>query len=125
MTLGDFREATAIDFWGTVYGSLAVLPGMRRRRSGAICNITSVGGELTVPHLFVDADRAARRIVRAIARGEAYVPIGLLATLARQARALAPGLTARLLAQLGRLMPPPGDGPVARTPIRGTTLSIH
>ena len=190
MTLGDFREAMAIDFWGTVYGSLAVLPGMRRRRSGTICNITSVGGELTVPHILpyscakaaarafsegltaelagsgvravtvvpwlmrtgsvpfvfykgehdaemawfsagqwplvsVDADRAARRIVRAIARGEAYVPIGLLATLARQARALAPGLTARLLAQLGRLMPPPGDGPVARTPIRGTTLSIH
>ena len=190
MTLADFREALAIDFWGTVYTSLAALPGMRKRRSGTICNITSIGGEVSVPHLLpyscakaaarafsegltaelagsgvrsvtvvpwlmrtgsipfvyykgqqdaelalfstgqwplvsVNADRAARRIVRAIARGEAYVPIGLLATLAREARALAPGLTARLLSQMRRLMPGPSDSPTARMPIRGATLSIH
>lgn len=190
MTLADFREALAIDFWGSLYAALAVLPGMRKQRSGTICNITSVGGEVSVPHLLpyscakaaarafsegltaelagsgvrcvtvvpwlmrtgsipfvyykgqqdaemalfstaqwplvsVDADRAARRIVRAIARGEAYVSIGVLASLARGVRALAPGLTARLLAQLGRLMPAPSDEPTARMPIRGTTLSIH
>ncbi len=190
MTLGDFREAMAIDFWGTLYGSLAVLPGMRRRGAGTICNITSIGGEVAVPHLLpyscakaaarafsegltaelagsgvrcvtvvpwlmrtgsipfvyykgehdaemamfstgqwplvsVDADRAARRIVRAIARGEAYVSIGVLAWLAREARALAPGLTARLFAQMRRLMPAPSEHPTARTAIRGTTLAIH
>lgn len=190
MNLADFREALAIDFWGTLYTALAVLPGMRKRKSGTICNITSIGGEVSVPHLLpyscakaaarafsegltaelagsgvrcvtvvpwlmrtgsipfvyykgqqdaemalfstgqwplvsVDADRAARRIVRAIARGEAYVSIGLLASLARQARALAPGLTVRLLAQLRRLMPAPSDRPTARLPIRGATLSIH
>ncbi len=190
MTLADFREAIAVDFWGTVYASLAALPGMRRRGAGTICNITSVGGELSVPHLLpyscakaaarafsegltaelggsgvrcvtvvpwlmrtgsipfvyykgqqeaemawfrtgqwplvsVDADRAARRIVRAIARGEPYVSIGVLAALARDARALAPGLTARLLAQMRRLMPAPSDSATARMPVRGTTLSIH
>ncbi len=190
MTLGDFREAMAIDFWGTLYGSLAVLPGMRRRGEGTICNITSIGGEVAVPHLLpyscakaaarafsegltaelagsgvrcvtvvpwlmrtgsipfvyykgehdaemamfstgqwplvsVDADRAARRIVRAIARGEAYVSIGVLAWLAREARALAPGLTARLFAQMRRLMPAPSEHPTARTAIRGATLAIH
>ncbi len=183
MTLADFREAIAVDFWGTVYASLAALPGMRRRGAGTICNITSVGGELSVPHLLpyscakaaarafsegltaelggsgvrcvtvvpwlmrtgsipfvyykgqqeaemawfrtgqwplvsVDADRAARRIVRAIARGEPYVSIGVLA-------ALAPGLTARLLAQMRRLRPAPSDSATARMPVRGTTLSIH
>src|SRR6185312_3244039 len=181
MTLADFREALAIDFWGTLYTSLAALPGMRKRKSGTICNITSIGGEVSVPHLLpyscakaaarafsegltaelagsgvrcvtvvpwlmrtgsipfvyykgqqdaelalfstgqwplvsVNADRAARRIVRAIARGEVYVPIGVLATLAREARALAPGLTARLLSQMRRLMPGPSDSPTARTP---------
>jgi len=190
MTLADFREALAIDFWGTLYTSLAALPGMRKRKSGTICNITSIGGEVSVPHLLpyscakaaarafsegltaelagsgvrcvtvvpwlmrtgsipfvyykgqqdaelalfstgqwplvsVNADRAARRIVRAIARGEVYVPIGVLATLAREARALAPGLTARLLSQMRRLMPGPSDSPTARTPVRGATLSIH
>src|SRR5947209_6114564 len=28
MTLADFREAMAIDYWGVVYGTLAALPGM-------------------------------------------------------------------------------------------------
>jgi len=190
MTLADFREAMAIDYWGVVYCSLAALPGMRRRRGGTIANITSIGGEVSVPHLLpyscakaaarafsegltaelagsgvscvtvvpwlmrtgsvpfvyykgqqdaelamfstgqwpivsVDADRAARRIVRAIRRREAHVRIGVLATLAGGAHALAPGLTARLLAQLRRLMPGPSDGTTPSMAVRGTTLQIR
>jgi short-subunit dehydrogenase len=188
MTLGDFRQAMAIDFWGTVYCTYAVLLGMRRRGRGTIVNVTSIGGEISVPHLLpyscakaaalafsegltaelggtplevvtvvpwlmrtgsapyvyykgrhdaehamfslgqaplvaVDADRAARRIVRAIRRGEARVTIGVLAKLAREAHAIAPGLMSRIFAQVKRVMPPPADGNTVA--VRGTTLEIH
>jgi short-subunit dehydrogenase len=51
MTLADYEEAMAVNFWGLVYPTLAVLPSMRARRSGRIVNITSIGGRLGVPHL--------------------------------------------------------------------------
>jgi NAD(P)-dependent dehydrogenase (short-subunit alcohol dehydrogenase family) len=51
MTLTDYEEAMAVNFWGLVYPTLAVLPSMRARRSGRIVNITSIGGRLGVPHL--------------------------------------------------------------------------
>lgn len=51
MTIREFREAMDPMFWGTVNVTLAVLPDMRRRRSGHIVNITSIGGKLSVPHL--------------------------------------------------------------------------
>jgi|SRR5579872_5188361 len=50
-TLTDFQEAMDVMFWGTVYPTLAVLPQMRRRGSGHIANITSIGGKVSVPHL--------------------------------------------------------------------------
>ena len=51
MTLADYEEAMGIMFWGTVYPTLAVLPGMLERRQGRIVNITSIGGTVSVPHL--------------------------------------------------------------------------
>lgn len=51
LTLENFEEAMAIDYWGTVYTTLQVLPQMRRRGSGRIVNITSIGGKVSVPHL--------------------------------------------------------------------------
>jgi NAD(P)-dependent dehydrogenase (short-subunit alcohol dehydrogenase family) len=51
MTLADYEEAMAVNFWGMVYPTLAVLPAMRERRSGRIVNITSIGGRMGVPHL--------------------------------------------------------------------------
>jgi NAD(P)-dependent dehydrogenase (short-subunit alcohol dehydrogenase family) len=191
MTLSDFRQALATDFWGVVYGSLAALPGMRKRGGGTIVNVTSIGGEVSVPHLLpyscakaaarafsegltaelgqsgidvvtvvpwlmrtgsipfvyfkgrqdeehamfaagqlpvisVDADRAARRIVRAIERGEARVTIGVLAKLAREAHAIAPGLLSRLFGQLRRFMPAPSDDGARPTmAVRGATLEIQ
>ncbi len=51
MTIEDFYNAMDSNFWSGVYTSLSVLPGMRRRRSGRIVNITSIGGKIAVPHL--------------------------------------------------------------------------
>jgi short-subunit dehydrogenase len=51
MTVGDYEEAMATNFWGMLYPTLAVLPDMRARRSGRIVNITSIGGKLGIPHL--------------------------------------------------------------------------
>jgi NAD(P)-dependent dehydrogenase (short-subunit alcohol dehydrogenase family) len=51
MTLEDFSDAMESNFWSGVYTTMAVLPGMRQRRSGRILNITSIGGKIAVPHL--------------------------------------------------------------------------
>jgi NAD(P)-dependent dehydrogenase (short-subunit alcohol dehydrogenase family) len=51
MALGDYEEAMATNFWGMLYPTLAVLPGMRERKAGRIVNITSIGGKLGIPHL--------------------------------------------------------------------------
>jgi len=51
MTLGDFEDAMATNFWAAAYAALAALPGMRRRREGRIVNIASIGGKVSVPHL--------------------------------------------------------------------------
>jgi hypothetical protein len=53
----------------------------------------------------MDSTRAARRIVRAIARGEPHVVLGLPAKLAMIASGLAPGLLARVLSLVSRLLP--------------------
>jgi len=51
MTVADYEEAMATNFWGMVYPTLMVLPAMRDRRAGRIVNITSIGGRLAIPHL--------------------------------------------------------------------------
>jgi short-subunit dehydrogenase len=51
LELSDFEEAMQVMFWGPLYTTLAVLPGMRERRAGHIVNVTSVGGKVSVPHL--------------------------------------------------------------------------
>jgi short-subunit dehydrogenase len=51
MAVRDYEEAMATNFWGMLYPTLAVLPGMRQRKNGRIVNITSIGGKLGIPHL--------------------------------------------------------------------------
>jgi NAD(P)-dependent dehydrogenase (short-subunit alcohol dehydrogenase family) len=50
-TLEDFQQAMDVMFWGQVYATLAVLPQMKKRRSGWIANISSIGGKISIPHL--------------------------------------------------------------------------
>ena len=49
--LEHFEEAVEIMTFGPIHVALAVLPEMRRRERGRIGTITSIGGEVSVPHL--------------------------------------------------------------------------
>jgi NAD(P)-dependent dehydrogenase (short-subunit alcohol dehydrogenase family) len=51
MTLEDYQRAMQIHYWGPLFTTLAVLPGMRRQGQGRIVNIASIGGKISVPHL--------------------------------------------------------------------------
>ena len=50
-TLDDLRRQFAVNVFGTVAVTKAVLPAMRKRRAGRIINITSMGGLITLPGL--------------------------------------------------------------------------
>ncbi len=49
MSIEDFRWVMDINFWGVVYGTQAVLPGMLERNRGTIVNISSLFGLIGVP----------------------------------------------------------------------------
>lgn len=61
-----------------------------------------------LPVLSMDAERAARRIVRACARGEPEVILTAPAKLAVRLQGAMPGLVGELLALANRLLPGPG-----------------
>jgi short-subunit dehydrogenase len=64
----------------------------------------------SLPLLTESAERAARRIVRAIERGERFVVVGVPAKLLRLAHALFPGGVVRALGVVNRMLPPPDEG---------------
>jgi NAD(P)-dependent dehydrogenase (short-subunit alcohol dehydrogenase family) len=51
MTLEDFQQIMQVNFWGALHAIWAVLPGMKERGKGWICNIDSIGGRVAPPHL--------------------------------------------------------------------------
>jgi NAD(P)-dependent dehydrogenase (short-subunit alcohol dehydrogenase family) len=51
MTVADYDQAMKLHFWAPLYTTLAVLPQMRRRGTGRIVNIASIGGKVAAPHL--------------------------------------------------------------------------
>ncbi|HEY3331584.1 MAG TPA: SDR family oxidoreductase [Capsulimonadaceae bacterium] len=51
MTIEDYETAMRVHYWAPLYASLEVVPGMRRRKSGRIVNVSSIGGMVSVPHL--------------------------------------------------------------------------
>jgi short-subunit dehydrogenase len=51
MNLVDYEQAMAVHFWAPLICTELVLPDMRRRGEGRIVNISSIGGEIGVPHL--------------------------------------------------------------------------
>jgi NAD(P)-dependent dehydrogenase (short-subunit alcohol dehydrogenase family) len=50
-TKADFEEMLAIQVWGSIHTTFAVLPGMRERGEGRIANVTSIGGKISLPWL--------------------------------------------------------------------------
>jgi NAD(P)-dependent dehydrogenase (short-subunit alcohol dehydrogenase family) len=180
LTAQNFRDSMDSIFWGTLNMTLAVLPVMREHGSGQICNVTSIGGKISAPHLLpygaakfaavglseglraelarhriavttvvpglmrtgsdvqaqfsgrasreytwfalgaatpglsMDGQRAARRIVRAVARRRTQLVLTLPAKVAVLAHGLAPGTTQGVLALVNRVLPaapPTPDGP--------------
>lgn len=51
MTLDDFEQAMRVNFWGALYTMAAVLPHMRAQNAGRIVNISSIGGQIAMPHM--------------------------------------------------------------------------
>jgi short-subunit dehydrogenase len=49
--LETYRDAMAINFFAALYTTYAALPQMLKQKSGAIVNISSIGGKVAVPHL--------------------------------------------------------------------------
>jgi hypothetical protein len=65
----------------------------------------------TLPGVSMDAERAARQIVRAAKRGDAETILSAPAWLLARMQALFPGTTADILALVNRLLPAPkADG---------------
>jgi NAD(P)-dependent dehydrogenase (short-subunit alcohol dehydrogenase family) len=62
----------------------------------------------SLPGSSVSAERAARRILLACARSEAYVTIGVVAKTVRVMHAIAPGLVNRVASLVNRLLPHAG-----------------
>ena len=48
LPLADFRAVMETNYFGTIRCIQAVLPAMRRRRSGCIINVASIGGHIAV-----------------------------------------------------------------------------
>jgi NAD(P)-dependent dehydrogenase (short-subunit alcohol dehydrogenase family) len=85
-----------------------------------------------LPGLSMDAERAARHIVESIRRGQAERVLSVPAKLAAVARALAPNVTAELVAGVNRLLPPPDEtagragwkGELSISPLSPSILTI-
>jgi len=50
-SVDTFEDAMNTNFWGPLYATFAVMPGMKQRQQGRIVNIASLGGKIAVPHL--------------------------------------------------------------------------
>lgn len=60
MTMDDFRNSMETNCWGHLNTIRAVLPSMRVKGWGRICNIASIGGKRAVPHMLpYDASKFA------------------------------------------------------------------
>ncbi|MFN2627574.1 MAG: SDR family NAD(P)-dependent oxidoreductase [Gaiellaceae bacterium] len=109
-----FSEGLRAELAGTGVRVTTIVPGLMRTGSSVAALFKGDRAELeyalfatvaSTPGATVSGDRAARRIVTAVRRGETEVTIGLPAKLAARANGLAPGLVADALGVVTRLLP--------------------
>jgi hypothetical protein len=102
------------------------VPGLMRTGSSRNAQVTA-GAErrwftlgAALPLVSMDAERAARRLVRATLRGTPEIILTPLAKIGSRVHALAPSTTLRLLTAVERLLPGPTGGtarPAHTTPL--------
>lgn len=108
-----FSDGLAAALSGTGVTATTVVPGLMRtgshqraRFSGdAGAEYAWFGPAASMPLLSMDADRAARRIVRAVLSGRPMVVLTPLAWVGIRVRGLAPATTTRVMGWTGRLLP--------------------
>ena len=123
-----FSDGLAAALSGTGVTATTVVPGLMRtgshqraRFSGdAGAEYAWFGPAASMPLLSMDADRAARRIVRAVLSGRPMVVLTPLAWVGIRVRGLAPATTTRVMGWTGRLLPGVPSG-VAGMPSRVAT----
>jgi short-subunit dehydrogenase len=47
----DYRRAFDVNVWGVIHGCRHFVPRMKERKSGAILNVASLAGVITLPHM--------------------------------------------------------------------------
>jgi NAD(P)-dependent dehydrogenase (short-subunit alcohol dehydrogenase family) len=124
-----FSEGLRAELAGTGISVTTIAPGLMR--TGSYVNATFKGRqdeEFTwfslsdsLPVTSMDAERAARQIVRAVKRREAERVLTVPATLLAKAHGLAPGLTSSVMAVANRVVLPSAEGGT-RAPARGGTV---
>jgi short-subunit dehydrogenase len=108
-----FSEGLRTEVAGAGITVTTIVPGLMR--TGSATNAVFKGRHTAEATLFtlmaslpgfsMDAERAAKQIVRAIKRGDASVTLSLTALAAERFHRLFPGITARLLSLAGRMLP--------------------
>jgi NAD(P)-dependent dehydrogenase (short-subunit alcohol dehydrogenase family) len=124
-----FSEGLRAELAGSGVSVTTIAPGLMR--TGSYLNATFKGKqdqEFTwfslgdnLPIISMDAERAARQIVRALRRREAERVLTVPATLLAKAYGLAPGLTTSALALANRFVLPSTDGGTSE-PAAGRTV---
>jgi NAD(P)-dependent dehydrogenase (short-subunit alcohol dehydrogenase family) len=109
-----FSEGLRAELGGTGVKVTTVVPGLMRTGSFLAAWFKGDRPELEyqlfaplsgTPATTVSGERAARRIVAALRRGDAEITLGLHAKLAARAAGIAPGLTADVLSLVARALP--------------------
>ncbi|MDI2125400.1 SDR family NAD(P)-dependent oxidoreductase [Yinghuangia seranimata] len=116
-----FSEGLRAELAGAGIAVTTVLPGLMRTGSYRAARFGGrherefawFAAAASLPLLSMDAERAARAVVRAAARGRPEVVLTVAAKAAVRMHGLAPATTVRMLGLAGRLLPAPPDDDTA------------
>jgi NAD(P)-dependent dehydrogenase (short-subunit alcohol dehydrogenase family) len=121
-----FSQGLRAELYGSGVAVVTVVPGLMR--TGSYLNATFKGDTAaestwfalgsTLPGVSMDAERAARQIVRAVRRGDAEVILSAPAWVLARVQGLFPGLTTDVLGVVNELLLPTPHGD-AQTIVRG------